>query len=316
VSDETRPPTGRGASFFGALDHDMEHVRQRVWRRVQEGMELERRRRQGRALWLHLSIATAVAAAAMIFGAASLIWLARPAGAAGPAIAISPASANAAAGSDVTVEITADGVPASPGLGGYSIVVRWDPAVLSLASFDDTGWIEGGDVVVHCDIPTTIDNADGTAKADCSPERANGDGLAATAPQALLRAVFHAEATGTTSIDLSDSYLLTPSAAPVSATLINGVVTIAALSPQTPAATTADMTPAASTTLTANAPAGAATTAPTSGPAANSTDSGSRTAGWIAAFIVAAIVLAGGAAMYQRRRGRREASDENRPGAG
>jgi hypothetical protein len=63
VSDETLPRTGHGASAFGVLDEDMELARGRVWRRIQEGMELERRRRrQGRSTRRLVLISTAVLA--------------------------------------------------------------------------------------------------------------------------------------------------------------------------------------------------------------------------------------------------------------
>ena len=66
MSDETLPRTGRAASAFSALDGDIELARRRVWHRIQDGIELKRRRQRLRARWLGGGIAAAVAAVAVL----------------------------------------------------------------------------------------------------------------------------------------------------------------------------------------------------------------------------------------------------------
>lgn len=277
-----------------------------------------------------------LALGAVLFGAVSVFAPARTADAAGPTIAVSPASASVLVGGDVTLDITVDAVGA-PGVGGYLIVLTWDPAVLSLTSLSDSGWVTGGDIIVFCDSPT-IDSAAGNAYLDCTPILAFGPGVTTESTQSLAQAVFHASAAGTTSIDLTDSNLLNPSKVVIAGTLANGTINVSAVPTATPAPATATVaatvaatgTAAASATVTApgtatstSAPGGAAT----SNVEANSTNAGggtlsnveapqagsgdgsegpSRTAWWIAGIAAAAAVTAGGAAAYgwNRRRNR------------
>ena len=149
------------------------------------------------------------------------------------AISVAPATASADAGDDVALDIDAANIPAQPGLGGYLIVLKWDPAVLVLTSFTDTGWVTSGEIVVICTTPM-IDNTSGTAEADCTPIIGFGSGVSTTAPNALAHAVFHAKAPGSTAIDLSGSSLLNSSNVALTTTLANGSVTVAAAPTATP----------------------------------------------------------------------------------
>ncbi len=66
MSDDTLPHRLRAASALRALDEDVELARRRVWRRIQDGIELERRRERRRMRWLAGGVAAAVTAVAVL----------------------------------------------------------------------------------------------------------------------------------------------------------------------------------------------------------------------------------------------------------
>jgi hypothetical protein len=150
----------------------------------------------------------------------------RPAHAAGPVtVSVSPATATAGVGTDVTLNINAANV-LQPGLGGYVILLKWDPAVLSMTSLVDGGWVTTGQILVLCTTPiinNTGINA-GTAELDCTPIFGFGTGV--TGSGVLAQAVFHAVAPGSTTIDVAGSSLLDPSNIVIQSTLANGSVTV------------------------------------------------------------------------------------------
>lgn len=166
--------------------------------------------------------------------AATFAMQGRGAYAADPSIiSVEPPAASANVGDDIPLDINAANIAESPGLGGYLLVLRWDPAVLTLTSITDSGWVTSGDAVVVCTTPT-IDNGAGMAEADCTPVLSFGAGVSTSGPQALAHAVFEAKAAGTTAIDLTGSSLLNTSNVAITSTLTNGSVTVGAPSPATP----------------------------------------------------------------------------------
>lgn len=188
----------------------------------------------------------------------------RTAFAVGPAsVSVSPSAVSATVGDDVALDITVANVPAQPGLGGYVVALTWDPAVLSLTSLVDSGWLaaKGGNVVAFCET-LGIDNAAGTASADCTPILAFGPGVSPSG--ALASAVFHAKSPGSTAINLGGSSLKgTSESSTIASTLTGSTVTIGA--PAQVAATTDTPVPPVTPTL----PAGRTSTpAPSSTPAA------------------------------------------------
>jgi hypothetical protein len=123
-------------------------------------------------------------------------------------MSVASATASTGVGGGITLDVTAANVSA-PGLGGYVIILTWDPAVLTMISLTDSGWVTGGNIIVICTTPT-IDNTAGTAELDCTPIYGFGSGVTTSGPQALAQAVFHANALGTTAVDLTGSILLDP----------------------------------------------------------------------------------------------------------
>ncbi len=156
---------------------------------------------------------------------ATLTTSQRPAEATGlPNVSVAPATATAGIGADIALDVDASNV-SLPGLGGYVIVLQWNPAVLTLTSLIDSGWVPSGQVIVICTTPI-IDNTNGTAELDCTPLFGYGDGVTTSGPQALAHAVFQAKASGTSTIDLTGSSLVDPSSIEIASTLTNGSVTV------------------------------------------------------------------------------------------
>lgn len=189
---------------------------------------------------------------------ATLTMSHRPARAAGPSLlSVSPATTGAHTGGDITLDINAANIAAQPGLGGYVIVLRWDPAVLTLTSLTDSGWVTSGPVIVVCAAPT-IDNAGGQADLGCSPVFGFGEGVSTDVPHVLAQAVFQAKAAGATAVNLTDSVLLNTSNVAMTSTLTGGSVTVSAPTPTASPTRTATSTPQPSSTP--------ATVQPTSAP--------------------------------------------------
>ena len=70
VPDTDRPHRGRAAEAFRALDHGGDLVKQRVWRRVEQGMREERERRRRRLGLIGGMAASSVAVLALVLPSA------------------------------------------------------------------------------------------------------------------------------------------------------------------------------------------------------------------------------------------------------
>ena len=82
-------------------------------------------------------------------------------------ISVSPASVQVRPGDDVAIDYLVGDVGPLPGIGGYVLSVRFDPAVLELVTLLDGGFVTGGDNVVICG-PTAIDNDAGIGVLFCA----------------------------------------------------------------------------------------------------------------------------------------------------
>jgi hypothetical protein len=236
------------------------------------------------------------------------------------AISVSPGSATASVGDDVTLDINVANVPTAPGLGGYVIVVQWDPAVLQLTSLADAGWVTGGNIIVVCDA-AAINNTAGNAELDCTPTLAFGTGVTTTAPHVVAQAVFHAKAPGTTAVNLTGSSVMNPSNIALTSTISGGSVTVAAAAPTpnatatvqpkaTPATVVPTSTPAAQATSTSAAIPATPSTKPTETTLSKvevpQTGSGTAASGgtaWrmpVLAVALAVLLAAGGAVAFRR----------------
>ncbi len=140
-------------------------------------------------------------------------------------LAFSPSSASVAVGSNVTVSITVANVS---NLGGYDVSLQFNPAIVHLASLEDSGFVRSGGNIVACN-PATIDNSAGTAQDSCltiSPFGTPGPGVSTVTPKALLYASFTAIALGTSPLTLTGSDLLDPNGATITLTLGTGSITV------------------------------------------------------------------------------------------
>lgn len=142
------------------------------------------------------------------------------------------------------VEILVDGVTAEEGLGGYTLALSYDPAVLHALTISDSGLLEGGENAFLCPA-TGIDNDTGQLAHLCMtlviiPE----PGLPVTGPKVLALVSFDPVGEGTTSLDLSQSGLMDPEGNDLAAATSNGEVTVQSGSSAPVIATPTDAEPA------------------------------------------------------------------------
>ena len=123
----------------------------------------------------------------------------------GAQIAFSPQSANASVAAAVAVDVTVANVDPDPGLAAYDLILRFDPAVVRLDDFSDSGFTTSGENVVIC-VTGQIDNAGGSVNATCTAIPLFGaPGVSTTNAVTLLHASFTALAAGVSSLTLSGS---------------------------------------------------------------------------------------------------------------
>ncbi len=209
--------------------------------------------------------AIAVAIAFVLFAAYASVLAAGQA-----TVAFSPAAANATVGSSVAIDVTIANIDPSPGLANYDLTLHFDPAVVRLDSFVDSGFIRSGENVVVC-ATGKIDNGGGSVEAQCQALPLSGaPGVSTTGAVVLIHGSFTALAVGASPLTLAGT-LAGPSGAAIPATFSSGSihVNVAAASTPTTMATTAAT---ASASATSNpAPTATATTIPASPGAATGT---------------------------------------------
>lgn len=177
-------------------------------------------------------------------------------------ISVSPASVQVRPGDDVAIDYLVGDVGPLPGIGGYVLSVRFDPAVLELVTLLDGGFVTGGDNVVICG-PTAIDNDAGIGVLFCAAVPLFGaPGVSTTQPVVLARSLFRARAPGMSVIDLEGTYLQGPNSEAIASTLSNGSVTVSPREEQVAATATAAPPTATSTASVAGAAPTATATVP------------------------------------------------------
>lgn len=231
-----------------------------------------------------------------------------------PPVGFSPQSVTVSADATVAVDVTVANIDAEPGLGQYDLTLHFDPAVVRLDSFSDSGFVTSGQNVAIC-VTAQIDNAGGSANATCTAIQLFGaPGVSTTAAVALLHASFTTLAAGTSPLTLSGS-LSDPAGTAIAASLGSGTIRVTnasrSPSPTTAATATAPSSPVPPATATATAsrapraeatpsvrsPSGAAPTAITGTPtvAANGTGDGHGTSRQLLIALLAAGAVAIGA---------------------
>ena len=207
-------------------------------------------------------------------GAALILALAGGSVAAGSTIQVSfsPQSVSASVGATVAVDVTVANVDPEPGLAAYDLTLSFDPAVVRLDDFSDSGFVTSGENVVIC-VPGQIDNARGSANAICTAiQLFAAPGVSTTEAVALLHASFTTLAAGTSALTLTGS-LADPAGTPIAASFRSGTIRVTAAAPA-PSPTTAmtavpRSSPAPRPVVTATvSPAPRATATPAAGTAA------------------------------------------------
>jgi hypothetical protein len=208
---------------------------------------------------------------ALVIAIAASLAAVQAASAAGPAqLAFAPASATGPVGSTLNVDITVANVDPTPGLGGYSITLTFDPAIVHIASLQDSGFITSGQNIVICSTGA-LDNTAGTATAGCTAIPLFGaPGVSTAAPVALLHASFSGVAPGTSALSLAGSTLTAPDGTAIAAAATGGSVTVSSGGPSAPSVTAGPGSVSASATASTTAqPSATAAAAETVTPAAS-----------------------------------------------
>ena len=156
----------------------------------------------------------------------------------------------------LNLDITVANVDAAPGLGGYSVTVAFNPAVVHITSLQDAGFVTSGQNIVICS-PGALDNVAGKATAGCTAIPLFGaPGVSTASPVALLHAAFSAVAPGTSPVSLAGSTLSAPDGSTLASATVDGSLTVTgADTTPTPTSRSASPTPARTATATAGAAA-------------------------------------------------------------
>jgi len=124
------------------------------------------------------------------------------------------------------VEILVDGVTAEEGLGGYTLDLSYDPAVLQARTVADSGLIEGGENVFLCPA-TGIDNEAGQLGHFCMTLQIIPEpGPQVLGPEVLALVSYEPVGEGTTVLDVGQSGLMNPEGNDLAAETSNGEVTV------------------------------------------------------------------------------------------
>jgi len=194
------------------------------------------------------------------------------------------------------VRLMVDDVATDEGLGGYTLAVAYDPAVVRGVAIEDSGYVSSTDNPVLCPA-TGIDNDAGRLAHFCFTIPVFFQpGPRTSEPRVLARVTFEPVGEGTTTLDIGESSIADPEGNQLPAARAHGEVTVGG-GPGGPGTAPGEATSDA--------------TAPTSGlPASGTRDGGSDRTGLFLALLIAGIggvALAGTfLAVRMRRRGTRD----------
>ena len=124
------------------------------------------------------------------------------------------------------VRVMVDNVTTADGLGGYTLVMNFDPAILKGRTITDTGYVASTGNPVICPA-SAIDNDEGVLAHLCfTLPIIPAPGPQASNPQALVRISFEPVAAGTATLDISETTIVDPQGNTLAATTTNGQVTV------------------------------------------------------------------------------------------
>ena len=127
---------------------------------------------------------------------------------------------------DFEVRIMVEEVTTEQGLGGYTLVMNYDPSIVHARAVTDSGFVGSTDNAVLCPA-SAIDNDAGRLAHFCFtapffPE----PGPQTTEPQVLVRVTFEPVGQGTTTLDISESSLIDPDGNSLEAAILDGEITV------------------------------------------------------------------------------------------
>ena len=130
-----------------------------------------------------------------------------------------------------SIDVVVDDVTNEQGLGGYTLVMSYDPAIVSALAVEDGGFVTGGDNAVVC--PSTgIDNDAGRLAIFCfTIPLFSEPGVTTATPRVLATVQFEPLALGATTLDISEATLTDGRGGALASVSINGTVTVASAPP-------------------------------------------------------------------------------------
>ncbi len=145
----------------------------------------------------------------------------------GPSLSVDPAAQTVALNTEsFEVQILVDGVTTENGLGGYTLALSYDPAVVHALAVTDGGLIESGENVFICPA-SAIDNDSGQLGHLClTVVIIPAPGPLVEQEEVLVSVEFEPVGEGTTVLDIGQSGLIDPEGEDLGAATSNGQVTV------------------------------------------------------------------------------------------
>ena len=146
------------------------------------------------------------------------------------------------------VRILVDDVTTAQGLGGYTLVMSYDPSVVQALTVANSSFLESTENPVICPA-SAIDNDAGRLAHLCiTVPIIPGAGPQTSEPKVLARITFEPVSEGLTTLDIGESTLIDPDGNELAAVTSNGAVTVGSASPTQPASPTSESAPGADDT--------------------------------------------------------------------
>jgi hypothetical protein len=124
------------------------------------------------------------------------------------------------------VRLLVDDVTAPRGLGGYTLVMEYDPSVVQGVVITDSGYLESTLSTVLCPSSATDNDAGRLAHFCFTVPIFGEEGLKPTEPQVLAHITLKPAGEGTTELDIRETELLDPEGNAIEATTTNGEVSV------------------------------------------------------------------------------------------
>lgn len=149
-----------------------------------------------------------------------------------PSLLVDPASQTIEPeGGAFEVRILVDDLAADLGLSGYTLTVRYDPAVVHALAVADSGFLASAGSPTTCP-ESRIDNEAGRLEYFCiTSQTSSRPGAQTSEPQLLASITFEPSGEGLTLLDISQSSLIDTQANDLAIGIANGEVTVGFRSP-------------------------------------------------------------------------------------